>query len=56
VIPGTYTVVAVADAWGSDWRKPEVLGRYVQHGQTVTVAEGMSGPQRLPEPVEVQNR
>jgi 5-hydroxyisourate hydrolase-like protein (transthyretin family) len=56
VIPGTYTVVAVEDAWGSDWMKPEVLGRYLKHGQAVTVADGMRGVMRLPEAVEVQER
>lgn len=56
VIPGSYTVVAVEDAWGSDWRKPEVLGRYVQHGQAVRVGDRMQGAMRLPEAVEVQSR
>jgi protocatechuate 3,4-dioxygenase beta subunit len=54
VIPGTYTVVAVEDAWGFEWMKPGVLARYVQHGQTVTVADGITGVLRLPQPLEVQ--
>ena len=54
VIPGTYTIVAVEDAWGFEWAKPGVLARYVQHGQEVIVGEQMRGTLRLPEPVEVQ--
>jgi hypothetical protein len=53
-IPGTYTVVAVEDAWGFDWRKAGVLGRYVQHGQRVVVEEEMKGSIHLPYPLEVQ--
>jgi Carboxypeptidase regulatory-like domain len=54
VIPGTYTVVAVEDAWGFDWLKAGVLARYVQRGQTVTVGEKMKGSIRLPYPLELQ--
>lgn len=54
VIPGTYTIVAVEDAWGFEWAQPGVLARYVQHGQEVIVGEQMRGTLRLPEPVEVQ--
>ncbi len=54
VVPGTYTVVAVEDAWGFDWMKPGVLARYVQHGQQVVVEEKKLV--RLPEPVPVQSR
>jgi len=56
VIPGSYTVVAVEDAWGFEWRKPEVLARYVLHGQSLTVGELMRGSVHLPEAVEVQPR
>jgi uncharacterized protein (DUF2141 family) len=56
VIPGSYTVIAVEDAWGFEWRRPELLARYVQHGQTLTVGELMRGSVHLPEPVEVQPR
>jgi hypothetical protein len=54
VIPGTYTIVAVEDAWGFEWAQPGVLARYVQHGQEVIVGEQMRGTLHLPEPVEVQ--
>jgi hypothetical protein len=56
VIPGSYTIVAVEDAWGFQWMQPGVLGRYIQHGQNLTIGELMKGSVRLPDPVEVQPR
>jgi hypothetical protein len=56
VVPGTYTVLAVEDAWGFDWLKAGVLARYVQKGQNVIVGEKMRGVVRLPEAVVVQGR
>ena len=56
VVPGTYTLVAVEDAWGFAWMKPGVLARYVQHGQQVIVGEKMRGAVHVPEAVEVQVR
>jgi hypothetical protein len=56
VIPGSYTIVAVEDAWGFQWMQPGTLGRYVQHGQNLTIGELTKGSVRLPEPVEVQPR
>jgi hypothetical protein len=54
VIPGSYTIVAVEDAWGLEWLQPSVLARYVQHGQILTIGELMRGTVTLPDPVEVQ--
>jgi hypothetical protein len=54
VIPGSYTIVAVEDAWGFEWLQPGVLARYVQHGQNLTVGDLMRGTVHLPDPVEVQ--
>ena len=56
VIPGTYTIVAVEDAWGFEWLNTGVLARYVQHGQNVIVGEKMRGLVHLPEPLEVQRK
>jgi len=56
VIPGSYTIVAVEDAWGFQWMQPGVLARYVQHGQDLTIGELMKGSVHLPDPVEVQPR
>jgi uncharacterized protein (DUF2141 family) len=54
VIPGTYTLIAVEDAWGFQWLQPDVLNRYLQHGQSLTIGELMTSTVHLPEPVEVQ--
>jgi len=54
VIPGTYTLIAVEDAWGFQWLQPDVMNRYLQHGQDLTVGELMTNSVHLPEPVEVQ--
>jgi protocatechuate 3,4-dioxygenase beta subunit len=54
VIPGSYTIVAVEDAWDFAWLQPGVLARYVQHGQELTIGEMMRGSVHLPDPVEVQ--
>jgi hypothetical protein len=56
VIPGSYTLVAVEDAWGFPWLQPGALSRYVKHGQDLTIGELMKGPVHLPEPIEVQPR
>jgi protocatechuate 3,4-dioxygenase beta subunit len=54
LIPGSYTIVAVEDAWGLEWLQPAVLARYVQHGQNLTIGELMRGTVSLPDPIEVQ--
>jgi hypothetical protein len=54
IVPGTYTIVAVEDAWGVEWLKPGVLSRYAQHGQELTIGPLMRGTVHLPDPVEVQ--
>jgi Carboxypeptidase regulatory-like domain len=54
VVPGTYTIVAVEDAWGFEWLQPGVLSRYAQHGQELTIGPMMRGTVHLPEAVEVQ--
>jgi len=56
VIPGSYTLVAVEDAWGFPWLQPGALARYVKHGQDLTIGEAMKGSVHLPEPLEVQPR
>jgi Carboxypeptidase regulatory-like domain len=56
VIPGEYTLVAIEDAWGFDWSKPGQLARYAQHGQAITIPEGVQTTIQLPEAIEVQPR
>lgn len=54
VVPGSYSVVAIEDAWGFDWSQPALLARYAQHGEAVTVGELMRGMVSLLDAVEVQ--
>jgi hypothetical protein len=54
IVPGTYTIVAVEDAWEVEWLQPGVLSRYTQHGQELTIGPLMRGTVHLPEAVEVQ--
>lgn len=56
VIPGSYTVVAIEDAWGFDWSRPALLARYAEHGQALFIGELMQGAVSLRDPVEVQQR
>ena len=56
VLPGSYTLIAVEDAWDFPWMQPGTLEKYVQHGQNITVGELMNGAVELPDPVEVQPR
>jgi hypothetical protein len=56
VVPGSYAVVAIEDAWGFDWSKPTLLARYAEHGQALTIDELMQGAVHLLDPVEVQPR
>jgi Carboxypeptidase regulatory-like domain len=56
VIPGSYTLVAVEDAWGFAWLQPGVLARYLRNGQNITVSASMKGSITLPAPVQVQPR
>ena len=56
VIPGTYMLIAVDDAWDFPWQQPEALQRYLQHGQNLIVGELMTNAVHLPDPVEVQPR
>jgi hypothetical protein len=56
VIPGTYTLIAVEDAWNIPWQTPSALKRYVAHGQKLTVGELMTNTVHLPDALEVQSR
>ena len=54
VAPGAYTVVAIENGWDLDWQRPEVIGRYLSGGISVTVTETSGKLLRLTEPVQVQ--
>ena len=56
IIPGTYTVTAIEDAWDFDWSQPNRLARYAQNGQSVTVSADKTGIIRLHDPIQVQPR
>ena len=50
VIPGSYTIIAIENAWDLDWAKPAVLAHYCQHGQIVIVGDQSKGSMALPRP------
>ena len=56
VFPGTYTVVALEDAWDLDWTRPETISRFLPGGTSVTVSKGAAGVLQLEQPVAVQHR
>jgi hypothetical protein len=56
VIPGTYTVIAIADGWDLDWSRPGVIAKYAGHGQTIVVPGQGKHSIQLPEAVEVQGK
>ena len=41
-IPGSYTIIALENAWDLDWAKPAVLARYCQHGRIIIVGDQTS--------------
>jgi hypothetical protein len=45
VVPGTYTVVALDDAWNLEWANPAVIGKYLPGG--VPVQAGTEGKYNL---------
>jgi len=56
VFPGTYTVMALEDAWELDWARPETISRYLPGGTSVTVSRGAAGVLQLEQTVAVQSR
>ena len=40
VVPGKYTVVAIANGWDLEWGSPVALGPYLERGEAVQVAAG----------------
>jgi hypothetical protein len=55
VAPGQYTIVAIQDGWNLDWSRPEVIGRFLPRGTTVTVSDTPSKTIALQQPVTVQS-
>ena len=54
VIPGAYTVIAIADGWDLDWSRPGVIAKYASHGQNIVVPSQGGHAIQVPGPVEVQ--
>jgi hypothetical protein len=40
VVPGQYTVIAIANGWDLEWANPAVLQQYLKKGETVQVPAG----------------
>ena len=40
VVPGQYTVLAIANGWDLEWANPTVLQPYLKSAQTVQVPSG----------------
>jgi hypothetical protein len=53
VIPGQYTLVAIDHGWTLEWRKPEVISRYLGNGLRLTVRSETRNLQ-LDKPLEAQ--
>jgi protocatechuate 3,4-dioxygenase beta subunit len=56
VIPGTYTIVAIANGWDLDWSRAGVIANYAKHGQSIVVTDRAQTSMHLPNAVEVQPR
>ena len=56
VIPGTYSILALQDAWDLPWGEPGALTRYLAKSQALTVGSLMQRTVVLPEAIEVQPR
>jgi hypothetical protein len=54
VLPGSYTILAIADGWDLDWSRPAVIAHYATHGQTIEVSAHSGHPLKPSSPVEVQ--
>lgn len=55
VVPGTYTLMAIENGWGLEWKKREAIAAYLKRGVTVQVQENQH-TLNLTEPVPVQER
>jgi hypothetical protein len=54
VIPGAYTVIAIANGWDLDWSKPAVITKYAARGRTIVVPGQANRPIQFADAVEVQ--
>ena len=56
VVPGDYTLVAIAEGWEVDWTSPQAMARYLPGGTNVRVSESSGKLVQLNAPVAVQER
>jgi len=56
VVPGSYTILAIADGWDLDWSQPGVIAAYLKAGQPVEVGNQAESTMKLKEAVEVQSK
>jgi hypothetical protein len=56
VIPGSYTVCAIANGWDLDWAKRAVMTSYCEHGRQLTVPDRAAASIQLESFVEVEPR
>ena len=56
VVPGDYTLIAIADGWELDWTSPQAMARYLPGGTNVRVTESSGKLVRLSTPVAVEER
>jgi hypothetical protein len=54
--PGTYTLLAIDNAWDLDWQHQGALSRYLPTALTVRISDAADKVQHLPNPVAVQSR
>ncbi len=55
VVPGEYTLISIENGWDLDWAEPQVLGRYLPGGISVTVTDRSGKLVALTAPVPVQD-
>jgi hypothetical protein len=54
VVPGSYTIVALADAWDLNWSDPAFIARFLPGGVAVTLSDTSGKTQSIAQPVPVQ--
>ena len=55
VVPGSYTLVAIANGWNLEWKHRDAIAAYLQHGVPVQVPENQRTV-NVAGPVQVVNR
>ena len=56
VLPGDYTLLAIAGGWELNWSSPPAMARYLSAGTRVRVTESSGKVVQLGDPVEVEGR